>query len=265
MIATKSYQFLNYETDERIATLTLANPEKRNALSRATMREIIGALDVAGKDRAVKVVVMRALGPAFSAGHDLREIRCAGDESDVAAFREIFDVCVQMMEKVQSIPQPVIAEVAGIATAAGCQLVATCDLAIASTEAKFATPGVKIGLFCTTPMVALTRAIGRKRAMEMLLTGAPIDAATAADWGLVNRVVAPEELEGAVRELASGIASAAGFVIGLGKAAFYAQIDLDQPKAYAYAKEVMSMNALAEDAQEGMDAFVSKRAPAWKS
>src|ERR1700681_5001828 len=244
MIETTSYHYLNYETGEGIATITLANPEKRNALSTATMQEIIGALDVAGKDRAVKVVVMRALGPAFSSGHDLREMRCAGDESDVAAFREIFDVCVQMMEKVQSIPQPVIAEVAGIATAAGCQLVATCDLAVASSAATFATPGVKIGLFCTTPMVALTRAIGRKRAMEMLLTGAPIDAATAADWGLVNRVVAPAELGRTTRELARGIASAAGFVIGLGKAAFYAQIDLDQPKAYAYAKEVMSMNAL---------------------
>jgi enoyl-CoA hydratase/carnithine racemase len=264
MIATKSYQFLNYETDERIATLTLANPEKRNALSRATMREIIGALDVAGKDRAVKVVVMRALGPAFSAGHDLREIRCAGDESDVAAFREIFDVCVQMMEKVQSIPQPVIAEVAGIATAAGCQLVATCDLAIASTEAKFATPGVKIGLFCTTPMVALTRAIGRKRAMEMLLTGEFIDAATAADWGLVNKVVPAERLHDEVLALARKIVGSSGFVVGLGKAAFYAQIDLDQAKAYAYAKEVMSMNALAADAQEGIGAFLERRSPEWK-
>ena len=149
--------------------------------------------------------------------------------------------------------------------AAGCQLVATCDLAVASSAATFATPGVKIGLFCTTPMVALTRSIGRKRAMEMLLTGRPIDAATAADWGLVNAVVAPEGLEAATRELAAQIASAAGFVIGLGKAAFYAQIDLDQPKAYAYAKEVMSMNALAADAQEGMSAFISKRAPAWRT
>ena len=169
------------------------------------------------------------------------------------------------METIQAIPQPVIAEVAGIATAAGCQLVATCDLAVASSAAKFATPGVKIGLFCTTPMVALTRAIGRKRAMEMLLTGEFVDAATAAEWGLVNRVVAPDELAAATRALAEQIASAAGFVIGLGKAAFYAQIDLDQPKAYAYAKEVMSMNALADDAQEGMDAFVAKRAPSWRT
>jgi enoyl-CoA hydratase/carnithine racemase len=159
----------------------------------------------------------------------------------------------------------VIAEVAGIATAAGCQLVATCDLAIASSAAQFATPGVKIGLFCTTPMVALTRAIGRKRAMEMLLTGEPIDARTACEWGLINRIVEPDQLAEATRALAARIASSAGFVVGLGKSAFYAQIDLDQPKAYAYAKEVMSMNALADDAQEGMSAFIDKRAPSWRT
>jgi enoyl-CoA hydratase/carnithine racemase len=166
---------------------------------------------------------------------------------------------------VQSIPQPIIAEVAGVATAAGCQLVASCDLAIASREARFATPGVKIGLFCTTPMVALTRAIGRKRAMEMLLTGEFVDAQTACKWGLVNRVVEPECLHDDVIGLARKIAGASAFVIGLGKAAFYAQIDLDQPKAYAYAKEVMSMNALADDAQEGMCAFVERRLPHWKT
>jgi enoyl-CoA hydratase/carnithine racemase len=264
MIETSNYQFLTYETGDGLATITLANPEKRNALSTATMREVIAALDVAGKDRAVKAVLLRALGPAFSAGHDIREMRCAGDENDVATFREIFDVCVQMMEKVQGIPQPVIAEVAGIATAAGCQLVASCDLAIAASDARFATPGVKIGLFCTTPMVALTRAIGRKRAMEMLLTGEFIDAATAADWGLINKVVPPERLHDEVLALARKIVVSSGFVVGLGKAAFYAQIDLDQPKAYAYAKEVMSMNALAADAQEGMSAFLERRKPEWK-
>jgi enoyl-CoA hydratase/carnithine racemase len=183
---------------------------------------------------------------------------------DVAEYRETFDVCTQLMAQVQTIPQPVIAEVAGIATAAGCQLVATCDLAVASSEARFATPGVRIGLFCTTPMVALTRAIGRKRAMEMLLTGEFVDAQTAADWGLVNSVVAPERLHDVTMELARKIAEASSFVVGLGKAAFYAQIDLDQPKAYAYAKEVMSMNALADDAQEGMSAFVERRKPVWK-
>jgi len=240
--------------------LTLSRPERRNALSLAVMRELLAILAEVGKDSSVRVVVLRALGPAFSAGHDLRELL----RRDVAEYRETFDVCAQLMTALQAIPQPVIAEVAGIATAAGCQLVATCDLAVASTDAKFATPGVKIGLFCTTPMVALTRAIGRKRAMEMLLTGEFVDAERAASWGLVNRVVAPERLHDEVLALAGKIAEASGFVVGLGKAAFYAQIDLDQPKAYAYAKEVMSVNALAADAQEGMSAFVEHRAPVWK-
>ena len=168
------------------------------------------------------------------------------------------------MGTLQSIPQPVIAEVAGAATAAGCQLVATCDLAVASDTAWFATPGVKIGLFCTTPMVALTRAVGRKRAMQMLLTGTPVNAQTAADWGLINSVTKPEELSSKTRELALNIAAASDFTVCLGKQAFYAQIELDQPKAYAYAKEVMSMNAFAEDAQEGIEAFLEKRDACWK-
>jgi enoyl-CoA hydratase/carnithine racemase len=247
-----------------IARLTLANPEKRNALSAATMRELHAALEAIGDDREVRVVVLRALGPVFSAGHDLREMRCAGDVGDVTAFRRIFDLCVKVMEKIQAIPQPVIAEIDGIATAAGCQLVATCDLAVASTASKFATPGVKIGLFCTTPMVALTRAIGRKRAMEMLLTGEFVDAETAASWGLINRAVPADRLGAEVDALAERIVASSGFTVGLGKNAFYAQIDLDQPKAYAYAKEVMSMNALAADGQEGIGAFLERRAPVWK-
>ncbi len=262
MLATTPYRFIQVETGgDGIAVVTLNRPEKRNALSLDVMRELIAAFEAIGADRSARVAILRGVGPVFSAGHDLREML----ERSVEEYRTVFDTCVRLMETLQAIPQPVIAEIAGIATAAGCQLVATCDLAVASSDAKFATPGVKIGLFCTTPMVALTRAIGRKRAMEMLLTGEMIDARTAADWGLVNRVVAPGELETATRALAGRIASAARFVVGLGKAAFYAQIDLDQPKAYAYAKEVMSMNALAEDAQEGMDAFVSKRAPAWRA
>jgi enoyl-CoA hydratase/carnithine racemase len=251
---------LTSESADGVATLTLARPEKRNALSLAVMREMIAALDEIAADATIRVVVLRALGPAFSAGHDLREML----RRDVAEYRETFDVCTQLMTRLQSIPQPVIAEVAGIATAAGCQLVATCDLALASSDAKFATPGVKIGLFCTTPMVALTRAIGRKRAMEMLLTGDFVDAATAAEWGLVNRVVSPERLHDEVLALARKIADKSALVVGIGKAAFYAQIDLDQPKAYAYAKEVMSMNALADDAQEGMSAFIERRTPAWR-
>lgn len=243
-----------------ITTVTLNRPERRNALSMELMRELIAALDDIAQRREARVVVLAASGPVFSAGHNLREL--AG--RDLRAYREVFDVCCALMERVQSIPQPVIAKVHGLATAAGCQLVATCDLALAGESAKFATPGVKIGLFCTTPMVALTRAIGRKRAMEMLLSGAPIDARTAADWGLVNRVVADVELDAATQQLAEQIASASALTVGIGKQAFYAQIDLDQPKAYAYAKEVMSMNALAADAQEGICAFLEKRDPKWQ-
>jgi len=259
MTTAATQRYVTSEVEDGIAVLTLTRAEKRNALSLAVMHELIGALEaIAARDE--RVVVIRALGPAFSAGHDLREML----RRDVAAYREIFDVCVRLMSLLQEIPQPVIAEVAGIATAAGCQLVAACDLAIAETDAKFATPGVRIGLFCTTPMVALTRAIGRKRAMEMLLTGDFIDAQTAADWGLINRAVAPDRLASEVMELAAKVASSARFVVGLGKAAFYRQIELDQASAYAYAKEVMSVNALAADAQEGMAAFVDRRTPTWK-
>src|SRR5262249_36093979 len=177
--------------------------------------------------------------------------------------RRLFDVCSELMMKLQAIPQPVIAEVQGIATAAGCQLVASCDLAAASDQAAFATPGVRIGLFCTTPMVALSRAIGRKRALQMLLTGEMVPADKAADWGLVNEVVPAAELQAASRRMAARIAEASSLTVGLGKAAFYAQVDLDQPKAYAYAKEVMSMNSLAADAQEGISAFLEKRTACW--
>src|SRR5208282_2345541 len=191
--------------------------------------------------------------------HDLSEM--VG--RTVSDYRRLFDVCTELMMKIQSIPQPVIAQVQGVATAAGCQLVATCDLAIASDGAAFATPGVKIGLFCTTPMVALSRAVGRKRALEMLLTGKLVDAATAVEWGLVNRAVPAEDLESATRELACKIAEASSFTVALGKQAYYAQIDLDQPKAYAYAKEVMTMNSLAQEAQEGISAFLEKRVACW--
>jgi enoyl-CoA hydratase/carnithine racemase len=207
----------------------------------------------------VRAVILAAEGRVFSSGHDLSEM--VG--RSVSDYRELFDVCTELMALVQSIPQPVIAQVQGLATAAGCQLVATCDLVVASEAAAFATPGVKIGLFCTTPMVALTRAVGRKRAMEMLLTGRAIDAVTAVDWGLVNRVVSAGELTTAARELAEQVAVSSSFTVALGKQAFYAQIDLEQPKAYAYAKEVMSMNAMAADAQEGIGAFLEKRSPCW--
>jgi enoyl-CoA hydratase/carnithine racemase len=263
-VIESTLDYLAVETSDGIASVTLANPQKRNPLSLAAMRELLTVFESIRNDPETKVVILRAVGPAFSAGHDLREMQCAGDEADVVKFREIFSACVRLMTTIQSIPQPVIAEVAGIATAAGCQLVASCDLALASSDATFATPGVKIGLFCTTPMVALTRAIGRKRAMEMLLTGDFIDADTAAQWGLINRVVPPNELAGATRALALKIVASSAFVVGLGKEAFYTQIDLDQPKAYAYAKEVMSMNALDAEAHEGIGAFLERRTPLWK-
>jgi enoyl-CoA hydratase/carnithine racemase len=250
---------VEYESRGAIATLTLARPEKRNALSLAVMRELRGALETIGADRGIRAVILRAHGPAFSAGHDLRELLARS----TAEYDEIFSECVALMNAIQTIPQPVIAEVAGVATAAGCQLVATCDLAVASEGATFATPGVKIGLFCTTPMVALTRSIGRKRALEMLLTGEPIGAATAADWGLINRVVPAAELGAATRALAERIAAAAAPTVALGKAAFYRQIDADQASAYAISKELMCLNALAGDAQEGMNAFIERRDPRW--
>jgi enoyl-CoA hydratase/carnithine racemase len=248
------------ELEGHLAVVTLQRPERRNALSLDLMLELDRCLDGIASEREVYAVILQASGKVFSSGHDLGEMTGRGVED----YRRIFDVCTQLMTKIQSVPQPVIAQVQGVATAAGCQLVATCDLVVASSDATFATPGVKIGLFCTTPMVALTRAIGRKRAMEMLLTGRAIDAATAADWGLVNRVVPPAGLASETRKLASQIAEASSFTVGLGKQAYYKQIDLDQEGAYAYAKEVMSQNALAEDAQEGISAFLGKRPACWK-
>jgi enoyl-CoA hydratase/carnithine racemase len=254
------YEFLQYEELDGIAKITLDRPERRNALSLGLMLELLECLRSI-KDRAeVRAVILAAAGKVFSSGHDLSEMT----GRTVTEYRQVFDVCSELMQLIQSIPQPVIAQVQGVATAAGCQLVATCDLAIASETASFATPGVRIGLFCTTPMVALTRAVGRKRAMEMLLTGKMIDSHTAVEWGLINRTAPAAELESATLELARGIVSASSFTIGLGKQAFYSQIDLDQPKAYAYAKEVMSMNALAADAQEGISAFLEKRPAFWQ-
>ena len=254
-----SYQHLLRSTDGQLAIVTLNRPDRRNALSLDLMRELIDCLDEIAGDTNVRAVVLAAAGKVFSSGHDLSEMV----DRTVNDYRRLFDVCTELMTKIQSIPQPVIAQVQGIATAAGCQLVATCDLAIASDQAQFATPGVKIGLFCTTPMVALSRAVGRKRAMEMLLTGKLVDAATASDWGLVNHVVPAEQLESETRRLACQIADASSFTVALGKQAYYTQIDLDQAKAYAYAKEVMTMNSLAHDAQEGMSAFLEKRAACW--
>jgi enoyl-CoA hydratase/carnithine racemase len=256
----KSYEQVAVDRDGEIAVVSLNRPEKRNALSLAMMRELEAALAAAGDDRGVRAIVLRGNGPAFSAGHDLSELV----DRDEAAYREVFDACVELMARIVAVPQPVIAEVDRLATAAGCQLVAACDLAVASENATFATPGVKIGLFCSTPMVALSRAIGRKRAMQMLLTGAPIDAATALAWGLVNQVVPSERLHDETLALARKIAAASRTVVGIGKAAFYKQIDLEQDAAYAYTKDVMTANAMEMDAREGIKSFLEKRPPVWR-
>jgi enoyl-CoA hydratase/carnithine racemase len=247
------------EEEEGLATVTMNRGEKRNPLSTAMMTALIDTFEKLGPRREVRAVILAGAGPAFSAGHDLSEMR----GRDLEFYRYEFDLCARLMQTVQTIAQPVIARVHGIATAAGCQLVATCDLAIASEGAKFATPGVKIGLFCSTPMVALSRAIGRKRALEMLLSGQPIDAPTAAEWGLINRVVTDSELTAETRKLAMLIADASALTVAIGKQTFYAQVDLDQAKAYEHTKEVMSQNAMAADAQEGIGAFLEKRKPVW--
>jgi len=254
-----TYQNLKFELEETLAVVTLNRPSRRNALSLDLMYELTDCLSKISHDRNIHAVILAAAGSVFSSGHDLGEMI----GKNINDYRQIFDTCTDLMTKIQSIPQPVIAEVQGTATAAGCQLVATCDLAVASDKACFATPGVKIGLFCTTPMVALTRTVGRKRALQMLLTGEMISAATAAEWGLVNLVVPADTLTQETRKLARKVAAASTLTLALGKQAFYAQVDLDQPKAYAYAKEVMSMNSLAMDAQEGMTAFLAKRPACW--
>ena len=241
------------------ARIVLNRPEKRNALSLDLMEELIGALRAIGARPEIRAIVLEGAGPAFSAGHDLGEM--IGREPEF--YERLFEVCTVLMETVHRVPQPVIAKVHGIATAAGCQLVASCDLVVASEDAHFATPGVRIGLFCSTPMVPISRAVGRKRALELLLTGEPIDARTAADWGLVNRVVPAERLEESVQELVAAVARSSPLTVGIGKEAFYAQVDLGEHEAYEHTKGVMARNSLAADAQEGMCAFLEKRPPTW--
>ncbi|MBF0660191.1 MULTISPECIES: enoyl-CoA hydratase [unclassified Rhodococcus (in: high G+C Gram-positive bacteria)] len=240
-----------------IGVLTLNNARQRNTLSVNTMREVIAGLIALSSD--TKVIVIRAEGPAFSAGHNLRDMIGRTLEEE----RAIFETCNEMMKTVQAIPQPVIASVQGPALAAGCQLVAACDLAVAADSAEFGTPGVRIGLFCSTPMVAVSRAVGRKRALQMLLTGDMIDARTAADWGLVNFVVEAEALDTETTALAVKIAAASPVTVRIGKEAFYRQIELPQDAAYEAMAETMATNAVLDDAQEGMSAFVDKRAPVW--
>jgi enoyl-CoA hydratase/carnithine racemase len=251
----------NLTVDERGASarITLNRPERRNALSMDLMVELVGVLRDLGARSEVRAIVIEGSGVAFSAGHDLSEM--VGRE--LPFYQRLFDQCTELMEAIHRLPQPVIAKVQGIATAAGCQLVAACDLAVAAESARFATPGVKIGLFCSTPMVPLSRAIGRKRALEMLLTGQPISAATALDWGLVNRVVADGELDDAVDSLVEAISSSSPLTVAIGKEAFYEQVELDEHRAYDLTKSVMAMNSLAADAQEGICAFLDKRPPNW--
>ena len=254
-----TYEDILFERDGSTALVTLNRPERRNALSLHMLQELTRAFRAIGEDTEVRVAILRANGPAFSAGHDIGEM----SGKDGAFYRQLFEECTVLMETIQSIPQPVIAQVHATATAAGCQLVASCDLAVASTEAKFATPGVKIGLFCSTPMVALSRAVGSKKAMEMLLTGEAIPADDALAAGLINRVVPAAELASATRAMAAKITSSSPYVLAIGKSAFYRQLQMPQPLAYDYAQDVMTMNARAADAQEGFQAFLQKRQPKW--
>jgi enoyl-CoA hydratase/carnithine racemase len=243
-----------------VATLTLNRPAARNALSLDLMADLEAELDAIEQDATTRVVIIAANGPGFCAGHDLREVR---GMDQAAAHQALFAACSRLMLRITSLRCPVIAQVHGIATAAGCQLVATCDLAVAADTARFATPGVNIGLFCSTPMVALTRAVGRKAAMAMLLTGYMIDAAEARQLGLINRVVPEAELAGATATLAATIASKSRLTIAIGKQAFYRQAEMGLADAYGYASGVMTQNMQAADAQEGIDAFLTKRHPVW--
>ena len=250
---------LRHECDG-IATLTLNRPAARNALSIRLMQALDAELAGIADNRGVKVVIIAANGPAFCAGHDLQEIR---SNPTRAAYQAVFALCSRLMQRIVRLPKPVIAQVHGVASAAGCQLVASADLAVAADTARFATPGVDIGLFCSTPMVALTRAVGRKAAMEMLLTGDMVPAARARELGLVNRVVPETDLRDATMALAAQIAAKSPLTVAIGKAAFYRQAEMDLASAYAYASEVMTQNMLARDAEEGIDAFLSKRKPHW--
>jgi enoyl-CoA hydratase/carnithine racemase len=253
------FEHILAERSGEFVTITMNRPQRRNALSLAHMRELITALRETGDSDALGIV-LAGRGPVFSAGHDFADVA----DADLAAVRSLLMTCTELMNLIQQVPQPVVARVHGLATAAGCQLVASADLAVASEEAGFAAPGGKGGWFCHTPMVAVARNVGRKRAMEMALSGDVIDARTALDWGLVNRVVPPGQLDSAVQDLLERVTRGSALGKGIGKQALYAQIDLDQPKAYAYAIEVMAATSQLPDAREGMRAFLDKRKPRWQ-
>lgn len=254
------------ERDGEIAVLVLNRPQPRNSLSEALLKALSAALAEIKADTSVRAVVLAANGPAFCAGHDLKELTSRRGDPDGgrAYFRHIMTTCSAMMQQIVRLPQPVIAAVQGPASAAGCQLVASCDLAVASEAAKFATPGVDIGLFCSTPMVALSRNVARKHAMEMLLTGDMVDAGRAAEIGLVNRVVPAGQERAEAMKLAKQIASKSSYTLKVGKEAFYRQLELPLAEAYAYASEVMTENMMARDAEEGICAFIEKRDPKWQ-
>ena len=254
------------ETKGAIAVLTLNRPAARNSLSAAMIAGLHAELNDIGSDKAVRGVVIAANGPAFSAGHDMKELTARRTDPDRgrAFFAEMMTACSAMMQAIVHLPKPVVAAVQGIATAAGCQLVASCDLAIASEDARFATPGVDIGLFCSTPMVALSRNVPRKQAMEMLLTGEPVTANRAREIGLINRVVPAGTELGAAIELAQQVALKSAYTVKLGKEAFYRQAEMSLAEAYRYAAEVMTENMMARDAEEGIGAFIEKRPPTWR-
>jgi enoyl-CoA hydratase/carnithine racemase len=254
------------ERDNDIAILVLNRPQASNSLSEALLIALSEALTEIAADKTVRAVVLAANGPAFCAGHDLKELTARRSDADGGRdyFRQIMTVCSAMMQQIVNLPQPVIAAVQGVASAAGCQLVATCDLAVASAAAKFATPGVDIGLFCSTPMVALSRNVARKHAMEMLLTGEMVAAEDAAAIGLINRAVAPGEERKAALALAKKVAAKSSYVLKIGKQAFYRQAEMGLAGAYAYASEVMTENMMAPDAEEGICAFIEKRDPTWE-
>ena len=249
-----------------ISVLTLNRPAARNSLSEGLIAELHGALMEIHDDNSIRAVVIAANGPAFSAGHDMKELTARRSDADRgrAYFAQIMNACSAMMQAIVHLPKPVVAAVQGVATAAGCQLVASCDLAVASEAASFATPGVDIGLFCSTPMVALSRNVPRKQAMEMLLTGEPIDASRARDLGLVNRVVAAGTERDAAIALAQKVALKSAYTVKLGKEAFYRQAEMSLADAYRYAAEVMTENIMARDAEEGIGAFIEKRDPKWQ-
>jgi enoyl-CoA hydratase/carnithine racemase len=265
-VPTPPSPILLRETLGSIALVTLNRPAARNSLSEAVIAELHAALNEIGEDKNIRALVIAAKGSAFSAGHDMKELTARRSDPDHgrAYFAQMMNACSAMMQAVVHLPKPVIAAVQGIATAAGCQLVASCDLAVASEAASFATPGVDIGLFCSTPMVALSRNVPRKQAMEMLLTGEPIPAATARDIGLVNHVVAAGTERDAAIALAQKVALKSAYTVKLGKTAFYRQAEMSLAEAYRYAAEVMTENMMARDAEEGIGAFIEKREPKWQ-